>query len=637
MTELDEIYILYSKGDYYPAEQKLLSFYRNTTNPQLKFHYALELGDLYFDKLNRINQAESIYRTLITEFPKHKDIGDIYYRLGLVYEKQQRYLESAQMYEQVAIKYRKSIYAQDALDAIERCFKKNYQELVAKIDGYPITRVEFDERVARNPVQYEKFAEKQKLLNDMIDEHLMYLKAINEGLDQTSDFIKRMADYRNGAIFQLWYQNDIVNKITIKEPDKKAYYKKHQSEFITPEQVRAREILVKTKDKADSIYQLLTAKQLPFDSIAQEISLAPTKSNGGDLGYFRRNTHPKEIEDFAFKAKIGEISQPIYSETKAGYVILKIEDKRPKKIRTYKEVSMEIEGRLRSQKIEETYRNFTENLKKNHRIMIDEQAIKNNLDTFAMIDDKPILKQDIDEQIAKIPPFYRSDFETPEGKRRMLDQLILERVLLTYFEKQKYWLRNNVFAPVEETKKGMLIRDLRKREVSDKVFVSEKELKDDYKQTIKEYQVPKQVRAREITVRDETTAIRLRKLVIDKKATFDSLARAHSIASTKWNGGDMGFFTAGSKPKPIDEIAFKLSSGQISQPIKINDTTYTIIKVEEVKSAYTRPFDEVKQKIERKLRQQKEDIFFKNFIEELRRAHSIETFLTEEPVEKEEK
>ncbi len=633
---LAEIYILYSRGDYHLAEEKLLFYSRNATNPQLKFRYALELGDLYFDKLNQLTKAEITYKSIIDQFPQHKNIGDIYYRLGLVYEKQNRYLESAQMFEQVAIKHRKSIYAQDALDAIERCFKKNYQERVAKIDDYPITRVELDDRIARNPGRYEKFEDKQQLLNEMIDEHLMYLTAINNQLDQNPNFVKRISDFRNGAIFQLWYQNEIINRITIKESDKKAYYKNHRHEFIIPEQVRAREILVQTKSQGDSVYLMLTEQKLAFDSIAQEISLAPTKSNGGDLGYFRRNIHPKEIDDFAFKAKVGEISRPIYSDAKAGYVILKIEDKKPQKIRTYQEVSAEIESRIRSQRIDETYRKFTENLKKNHRIIIDEQAIKNGQDTFALIDDKPILKQDVDEQIAKIPPFYRADFETPEGKRRMLDQLILERVLLTYFEQQKYWLRNNVFAPVEETKRSMLIRDLRKQEVTDKVFVSEADLQDEYKKTIKEYQVPKQVRAREITVKDETTAIKLRKLVIDKKATFDSLARTFSIAASKWNGGDLGFFSAGSKPKPIDDVAFNLRPGQISQPMKIDDTTYTILKIEEVKPAYTRPFEEVKSKIERKLQQQKEDIAYKNFIAELRRKHSVEIFLTEEPIEKEE-
>jgi peptidyl-prolyl cis-trans isomerase C len=628
-TELNNIYSLYLKQDFQTAEQKLISL--STTNiPAEHFIYSLELGDLYLDKLNNPAKAETIYKSLTENYPKQPNIGDVYYRLGVAYEKQENYLDAAQMYELVATKYRKSQYSQDALDAIERCFKKNYQDLVAKVDGFPITRIEFDDRTAQSPGAYEKFEAKQQLLTDMIGERLMYKEAEQRGLDATPDFKSRFDDIRKNAMFQNWYQKEAVNAVKISEGDKKGYYKKHMSEFITPEQVSAREILVKTKPEIDSLYHLITAYNLKFDSVAEETSLAPTKSSGGDLGYFGRGTQPKEIEDIAFKLKPKQISAPFYSPTKGGYMLIQVDDFKPKKVRTYKEAAPEIENRMRGGKIDATFKTKTDAFRNASSVVVDDSAIKENKDTLALIDGEPITKQMVDEYIAKIPPFYRSDFETPEGKKRIVDQMVLENTWLKQLEKQKYWLLNSVFGQLLDTRKNMLISNLRTIEIGDKAVVSDSDMMREYKKTINDYKVAKQVRSREITVKSESLARSLRIMAMKDTMAFDSLARIYSIAPSKAMGGDMGYFGLGSKPEQIEETAFELAKGKISQPIKINDTTYTLIKVQDIKPATTKPFEDVKSTLSRKMRQDKDAAMYKTYISALQQMHKVETFLVDE-------
>lgn len=628
-AELNKIYTLYGKEDYLTAEQNLLILL-TTPDPKLSYVYTLELGDLYFDKLHDYLKAESVYKSLTEKYPKHTNIADVYYRLGLTYEKEEKFLDAAQMYEMVATKYRKSQYSQDALDAIERCFKKNYQELVAKVDGFPITRIEYDDRFAQSPGSYDTYEKKLQLLNDMINERLMYIDALARGIDKTDDFKNRFAEIRMNNVFQTYYQREVINKVKITESDKKKYYSQHKSEFTTPEQVQAREILVRTKPEADSLYRLITTYDLKFDSVAQETSLAPTKSAGGDLGYFQKGTQPKEVEDIALKLKPKTVSAPFYSETKKGYMLLKVEDYKPKKVRTYKEASAEIENRLRGERIDATFKAKTNDFRQSSTITLDENAIKENRDTVALIDGEPIRQQRINDYIAKIPPFYRSEFESPEGKKRILDQIILEKTWLKELEKEKYWLLNAVFSQTEDSKKNMLIGNLRTIEVNDKIVVSDTELQREYKNNITEYKVPKQVRAREITVATESLALKIRQKAIYDKILFDSLAREHSIASTKMMGGDMGYFSEGQKPKEIEQVAFKLSKNQISKVIKINDSTYIIIKVDDIKNAYTKTLDEVKPALQRKSKQAKDQELYKTFTDDLRNAHKIEIFLTDE-------
>jgi len=628
--QLNNIYIYYVRGDYAAAQQDLLRLVQNS-NPKTQYFYLVELGDLYLDKLDDYAKADSVY-TLVTDlYPKEKNLADIYYRLGVSAEKQENFLKAAQMYEMVATRYRNARYAPDALDAIERCFKKNYQDVVARIDGYPITRIEFDDRISLSPALYETFESREQLLNDMINDRLMHQQALRRGLDQTQDYLERIADVRKNSLFQNWYQREIIEQLKITEKDKKNYYSKNKKEFIIPEQASAREILVLTQTEADSIYQLLSTNQASFEELAEQVSLSPSKSMGGDLGMFRRGTHPEEIETVIFKAKTNSLLKPVYSDTKGGYVVLQVTDIRPRREKTYKEVSAEIENRLRGQMINDEFKNQTDAFRAACQVTLIENAFTENLDTVALIDNNPITQSDIDAYISKIPPFYRAEFETPEGKKRILDQLVLEITSLRQFEKEKYWLLNGVLAQVEENKKNTLISSLRNLEVTEKVVVTDDDVKKLYNQNIAEYKVPKQMRIREITLPTMSEANEIRKLVADNKLPFDSVAREHSISPTQRTGGDVGFFSVDTKPKEIEQAASQLKTGQISRIIKQNDSAYTFIKLEDVKPAYTKPLDEVKPTLQRRLNADKDRERYQAFINEVMPDFTVERFLAPEP------
>ena len=88
--------------------------------------------------------------------------------------------------------------------------------------------------------------------------------------------------------------------------------------------VRASHILVKTEADA-KLMRKYVEKGLPFEDVAAGFSQCPSKSNGGDLGYFRRGKMVKEFENAAFSMEKGEISQPV--QTQFGWHIIKVTDK----------------------------------------------------------------------------------------------------------------------------------------------------------------------------------------------------------------------------------------------------------------------------------------------------------------------
>jgi peptidyl-prolyl cis-trans isomerase SurA len=122
---------------------------------------------------------------------------------------------------------------------------------------------------------------------------------------------------------------------------------------------------------------------------------------------------------------------------------------------------------------------------------------------------------------------------------------------------------------------------------------------------------------------------------------FAALAVAHSRGPGADQGGDLGFFKRGQMAKEIDDVAFSLKPGEVSQPFR-NNAGVHLIKVEErtapaaVSSAAPAPgkksngsidpavAEQIKQKLYNEALRQRYERWFQ---EDLRFRHQVENFL----------
>jgi len=96
---------------------------------------------------------------------------------------------------------------------------------------------------------------------------------------------------------------------------------------------------------------------------------------------------------------------------------------------------------------------------------------------------------------------------------------------------------------------------------------------------------------------------------------FAELARKNSQdPGSAVNGGDLGFFGRGMMVKPFEDAAFALKIGEISGLVK-SDFGYHIIKLVAVKASRVLPFDEAREGIANKLRQQMSSDMFADLAE----------------------
>jgi len=167
--------------------------------------------------------------------------------------------------------------------------------------------------------------------------------------------------------YNLCFRQNIGNDVTISDDEILKYYEANPDLYSSePEQVKAKHILVKTKEEALEIIKELNAGK-DFAELAKEKSIEPAaKTSGGELGYFNKGDMVAEFEAAAFSQKIGEISaQPI--ETQFGYHVILVEDHKQAIENTFESVKDKVKAdaieKLKSDKAESEFTKLHEEAK----------------------------------------------------------------------------------------------------------------------------------------------------------------------------------------------------------------------------------------------------------------------------------
>lgn len=181
---------------------------------------------------------------------------------------------------------------------------------------------------------------------------------------------------RDLAIGEL-LEGQIGNKIAVSDKETRAYYDGNLENFRQPEQVRASHILIKVdpgaeeekkaeaRTKIESVRAKLK-KGEDFGALAKEYSEGPSGPKGGDLGFFGRGQMVKPFEDAAFTTKPGQVSDMV--ETRFGYHLIKVTDRKPEGTLSYAEVKDRLEQLMKQQKVQQEIAHYVETLKAKAKI-----------------------------------------------------------------------------------------------------------------------------------------------------------------------------------------------------------------------------------------------------------------------------
>jgi peptidyl-prolyl cis-trans isomerase C len=294
--------------------------------------------------------------------------------------------------------------------------KSTAEDKVAVVNGVVISKDTYDHEVdffvrrataKGQALPDEQMAQmKDQVLESLIDRELLFQESKKKGIEvnaeAVSDELQKIqqkypskeefdrllsemgltesdvkTQIARGMAIQQLIDKEITEKIKVGDEEIRSFYDQHPQLFQQPEQVKARHILIKVQadapdgQKAEARKKIEAVQQKvkngeDFATLAKTYSEGPSGPQGGDLGYFRRGQMVKPFEDAAFSLKPNETSEIV--ETRFGYHLIQVDDKKPAKKMTYAEVKDRLNDHLKKQKAESEADAYIETLRKSAKI-----------------------------------------------------------------------------------------------------------------------------------------------------------------------------------------------------------------------------------------------------------------------------
>ena len=189
----------------------------------------------------------------------------------------------------------------------------------------------------------------------------------------------------------------------------------------------------------------------------------------------------------------------------------------------------------------------------------------------------------------------------------------------------------------QEIRSQIVRMRLLRREVKDKIMVSDAEIGEYYDKHRQEYEGKESVRMKQLlllmppdadkTVRAKVRkeALHLRELIMSGEP-FDLVAAKYSQGPAAQQGGDVGFIEKGTIIPEVEAAAFSLPLEQVSELIETS-VGFHIIKVVDKKGAGLKPIAMVREEIKAKIEDEKLDKKFDEWISSVRAKSHLEVRL----------
>ena len=182
-----------------------------------------------------------------------------------------------------------------------------------------------------------------------------YQKALTE-MDFTEAMLKEQM--KNGLSIKTLIDKEVMPSVSVSDQQVRSFYDDNPDLFRKPEQVKASHILIQVPENANAAKKakaLATIEALKtridngenFATLAMEHSEGPSKTKGGDLGFFDKKQMVPPFSEAAFALEPGQVSDVV--ETRFGYHLFRVTDRQAEQTMAFNDVKEAISTRLRKE------------------------------------------------------------------------------------------------------------------------------------------------------------------------------------------------------------------------------------------------------------------------------------------------
>jgi peptidyl-prolyl cis-trans isomerase C len=257
--------------------------------------------------------------------------------------------------------------------------------VLAKTGKYEFHESDFQRFLSYSPPYLKQQIVSNPEQKESLIRHLMLQKIISdlarkEGLDKKDDIKEQLQYLMDDFLSKVYVLQSIVEKVSVSEDEAKKYYDKNGKQFVVPEQIRVRHILIKVpfgapgdaktkaKNKAEQMLGWLK-KGEKFETLAEHYSEdADSAKRGGDLGYLSKGRMSKSFEEAAFSLKPGQISGVV--ETDLGYHLIRVDDHKPSETKDFSVVKDAIVDQLKRELIQAKVEAFNKEVEEDAGLVV---------------------------------------------------------------------------------------------------------------------------------------------------------------------------------------------------------------------------------------------------------------------------
>ncbi len=251
------------------------------------------------------------------------------------------------------------------------------------------------------------------------------------------------------------------------------------------------------------------------------------------------------------------------------------------------------------------------------------------------------LKDLVDRRLI-IQAFKKENYQVPD---HVVDQRMHEIIRESFGGDRNTFNRNTFIKTLEAQNytlgefkekelERIIVQGMRGKNVKRDLIISPPKIEDYYKKHRDEFTTKEQIKLRMIMIPshadtgNSTAQKAMAEEVLGKLASgaeFERMAQVYSEDSTRDLGGDWGWIERKTLAAPLENIAFKVPVGRISNLIDYAGNYY-ILKVEDKHGGVTRSLAEVRPEIEKKLIQLEAQSLQERWLASLRSKAYIRTF-----------
>ncbi|UCF68618.1 MAG: peptidylprolyl isomerase [Acidobacteriota bacterium] len=233
--------------------------------------------------------------------------------------------------------------------------------VLARIGQKSFTVADFNRWVTYNPEAGREAVQKDNkrkanMLNQIITGMVVADIARKESFDRRPDVREKTEHLVNNFLSLEYLDKVVAAEVKASDDDIRRYYEGNLDQFLEKEAVKASHILISvSRDASDAdkaAARQTTAELLErirggesFEKLASVYSADPgSRGQGGSLGWFGHGRMVAECDEVVFSLKPGEISDIV--ETKFGYHIIRLDERREAAPKPLEAVRSTIEERV---------------------------------------------------------------------------------------------------------------------------------------------------------------------------------------------------------------------------------------------------------------------------------------------------